>query len=128
MDKIAILLVTYIDDIKYVERLIPNYLKYNRNKIPLYIVTPASDKKAFEKFTGDNIHLFTADSITDNLVNDNSVRGIRPGYVNQEILSLLSGEKKYVKIIFAWIQKDNLLGISMYLILCMMTILRTQSL
>lgn len=94
MHKLAILLVTYIGDIKYVERLIPNYKKYNVDKIPLYIVTPASDRRAFEKFIGDNIELLTEDSVTDNLVHDNSVRGIRPGYVNQEIIKLAFWGKK----------------------------------
>ena len=93
MHKIAILLVTYIGDIEYVERLIPNYIKYNIDKIPLYIVAPSSDSTTFEKFVGDNIELLTEESITDNLVHDNSVRGIRPGYINQEIIKLAFWEK-----------------------------------
>jgi len=93
MHKIAILLVTYIGDIEYVERLIPNYMKYNIDEIPLYIVAPSSDSKAFEKFVGDNIELLTYESITDNLVHDNSIRGIRPGYINQEIIKLAFWEK-----------------------------------
>jgi len=94
MHKIAILLVTYIGDIEYVERLIPNYKKYNVDKIPLYIVAPSSDIKSFEKFVGDNIELLTEESITDNLVHDNSIRGIRPGYINQEIIKLAFWEKR----------------------------------
>ncbi|WP_214044329.1 DUF6492 family protein [Methanomethylovorans sp.] len=93
MHKIAILLVTYIGDIKYVERLIPSYIKYNRDNIALYIVVPASDIKAFEKFKNYNIKLLTYESITDNLVHDNSIRGIRPGYINQEIVKLAFWEK-----------------------------------
>ena len=93
MHKIATLLVTYIGDIGYVERLIPNYVKYNQDKIPLYIAVPDSDRKAFEKFMDDGIELLTMESITDNLVYDHSVRGIRPGYVNQEIIKLAFWEK-----------------------------------
>lgn len=93
MHKIAILLVTYIGDIEYVERLIPNYKKYNIDNIPLYIVTPSSDSKAFERFVGDNIELLTNESITNNLVYDNSVFGIRPGYINQAIIKLAFWEK-----------------------------------
>lgn len=94
MHKIAILLVTYIGDIEYVERLIPNYKKYNIDKIPLYIVAPSSDSKAFERFVGDNIELLTYESVTNNLVYDNSVFGIRPGYINQEIIKLAFWEKR----------------------------------
>ena len=93
MHKIAILLVTYIGDIGYVGRLIPNYKKYNIDKIPLYIAIPNSDIKAFERFRCDNIELLTMESITNNLVSDNSVRGIRPGYINQEIIKLAFWEK-----------------------------------
>ena len=94
MHKIAILLVTYIKDIEYVERLIPNYKKYNVDKIPLYIVAPSSDIKAFEKFVGDGIELFAEESITDNLAHECSPRGTRPGYLNQEIIKLAFWEKR----------------------------------
>ncbi|SFM89282.1 DUF6492 family protein [Methanolobus profundi] len=93
MHKIAILLVTYIKDIEYVERLIPNYKKYNRDKIPLYIVTPSSDITAFQKFVDDGIELFTEEAITKNLAH-NSIHGIRLGYINQEIIKLAFWEKK----------------------------------
>ncbi len=94
MHKIAILLVTYIGDIEYVERLILSYKKYNVDNILLYIVAPSSDSKAFERFVDDDIELLTDESITDNLVNDNSVFGIRPGYINQEIIKLAFWEKQ----------------------------------
>ncbi|WP_445475050.1 DUF6492 family protein [Methanococcoides methylutens] len=93
MHKIAILLVTYIGDLEYVDRLIPSYKLHNRDEIPLYIVAPSSDIKAFEKFVGDNIELLMYESITSELVHDNGVRGIRPGYINQEIIKLAFWEK-----------------------------------
>jgi hypothetical protein len=93
MHKIAILLVTYTGDIEYVDRLILSYKKYNIDKIPLYIAVPSFDIKAFERFRCDNIELLTMESITNNLVSDNSVFGIRPGYINQEIIKLAFWEK-----------------------------------
>lgn len=93
MHRLAILLVTYIGDIDYVERLVPSYLKYNRDNIPMYIVVPSSDIKSFEKFVGDNIELLTRTSITSDIVYDHSIRGIRPGYINQEIIKLAFWEK-----------------------------------
>lgn len=94
MHNIVILLVTYIGDIEYVKRLIISYKKYNIDRIPLYIVTPGSDSKAFEIFMDDTIELLTYEDITNNLVHDNSVRGIRPGYINQEIIKLAFWEKR----------------------------------
>ena len=93
MHKIAILLKTYLGDIKYVERLIDTYRKYNSDNIPLYIVTPESDLQKFQKFKESNIEIFSDESITDYLVEDDSVMGIRPGYINQEIVKLAFWEK-----------------------------------
>lgn len=94
MRKIVILVKTYLGDIAYVERLIDSYNKYNADSIPLFIVAPSSDLKAFERFNGKNIEFLSDESITNNLVNDNSVCGIRPGYINQEIIKLAFWEKK----------------------------------
>jgi hypothetical protein len=56
-------------------------------------VAPSSDKYAFEKFVDDDIKLLTDEAVTNNLVYDNSVWGIRPGYINQEIIKLAFWEK-----------------------------------
>lgn len=93
MNKLVILLPSYIGDISYVERLIGSYNTHNIDNIPLFIVVPKPDRKVFEKFIDKNIKIFTEDEITDNLVFDNSIRGIRPGYVNQEIIKLAFWEK-----------------------------------
>ena len=50
MNKIVILVKTYLGDIKYVERLIRSYNKHNRDNIPLFIVAPKSDLKRFKGF------------------------------------------------------------------------------
>jgi len=94
MHKIAILVVTYIEDIEYVERLIASYRRYNVDRIPLYLVAPESDTGAFEKFVDDDIELLTLESITSDLVHDRSVFGFRPGYVNQQIVKLAFWEKR----------------------------------
>ncbi|OGJ37769.1 MAG: hypothetical protein A2182_03150 [Candidatus Pacebacteria bacterium RIFOXYA1_FULL_38_18] len=93
VDKIAILLKTYIGDIDYVKKLIGSFKKYNKDKITLYIVVPKSDIKQFKKFTSNNIKLLSDESVTNELVHDSSIRGIRPGYINQEIIKLSFWEK-----------------------------------
>ena len=64
MHKLAILVVTYIKDLEYVERLVKSYKKYNVDRIPLYLVVPESDRKAFEKFSDNDIELLILESIT----------------------------------------------------------------
>ena len=49
-NKFAMMLKTYIGDIKFAERLILSYLKYNKDNIKLYIVVSASEIEAFKKF------------------------------------------------------------------------------
>ncbi len=94
MHKLAILVVTYIKDLDYVERLVKSYKKYNADRIPLYLVAPESDIKAFETFVDNDIELLTLESITNDLVHDRSVFGFRPGYVNQQIIKLAFWEKR----------------------------------
>lgn len=94
MPTFGMMLKTYRGDLAYAERLIVSYTTYNADAIPLFIVVPQFDLEAFEKFKSKNITLFSDESITTHLVSDDSVRGIRPGYVNQEIIKLAFWEKK----------------------------------
>ncbi len=100
MHKLAILVVTYIKDLEYVERLVKSYKKYNVDRIPLYLVVPESDRKAFEKFADNDIELLILESITNDLVHDRSVFGFRPGYVNQQIIKLAFWEKRFCENYF----------------------------
>lgn len=94
MYKIAILLKTYIGDIDYAERMVASYKRYNVDKIPLFIVVPESDLNPYRKYVNKEIKLVSDESITKDLVSDNSVRGIRPGYINQEIIKLAFWQKR----------------------------------
>ena len=94
MNKIGILLKTYVGDIDYVQRLLASYWKHNVENIPLYIVAPQNDIGLFKRFLGDNVEVYSDETITKDLVTDNSVFGIRPGYINQEIIKLAFWEKK----------------------------------
>jgi hypothetical protein len=88
MNKLVFLLKSYHGDFEYANRLVKSYLKHNPDEIPLYIVVPKEDLTLFKKLTGGTIFLINEESITKHLVNDFSVRGIRPGYINQEIIKL----------------------------------------
>ncbi|MGA2910179.1 MAG: DUF6492 family protein [Candidatus Microgenomates bacterium] len=100
METIVILLKTYVGDIEYVKRLIRTYKRYNADNIPLYIVVPESDMNHFKRFIGKEIKLLSDESVTKDLVHDNSIRGIRLGYINQEIIKLAFWEKRLCKNYF----------------------------
>lgn len=94
-DKLVFLLPSYIGDIKYVDRLVDSYIKYNTDNIPLYIIVPECDLESFIKYRIDNIKVLTKEYISGKyLVHDNSIHGIRPGYINQEIIKLSFWEQK----------------------------------
>lgn len=100
MHKIVILLKTYVGDIYYVNRLIASYKKYNHDSIPLYIVAPTVDLRLFEKFKDKNINILSDESVSNELVSDDSIRNIRSGYINQEIVKLSFWNKGLCKNYF----------------------------
>jgi len=54
----------------------------------MFIVVPESDLELFSIFKNVGVEVLAEESVTDCLVNDDSVFGIRPGYINQEIIKL----------------------------------------
>ena len=86
--KLVFLLKTYGNDFLYAKRLIASYRQYNVDDISMFIVVPESDLELFGIFNDIDIKVLAEESVTDCLVNDDSVFGIRPGFINQEIIKL----------------------------------------
>ena len=86
--KLAFLLKSYSNDFLYTKRLIASYRQYNADLIPMFVVVPESDLELFSIFKNEGVEVLAEESVTDCLVNDDSVFGIRPGYINQEIIKL----------------------------------------
>lgn len=87
MHKFGVLLKTFVDDFKFVERLIPSFNKYNSDNIPLYIVVPEAEIEVFQQFLNSNIEILSEELFKDKLTSD-SIFGLKPGYINQEIIKL----------------------------------------
>lgn len=100
MYKFVFLLKSYKLDYSYVERLIKSYDLHNKELIPMYIVVPEDDIFIFNKFENSNIFIISEQSVTPLLVTDFSVHGIRPGYINQEIIKLAFWELNYCENYF----------------------------
>lgn len=88
MISFAFLLKTYAGDFRYAERLLQSYRQFNCDAIQLFLVAPRSDVSIFEKIACENVTIIPEDEVSDQLVTDNSVLGIAPGYINQEIIKL----------------------------------------
>jgi hypothetical protein len=85
--RFVFLLKTYAGDVDYVERLLLSFHAYNIERLQLVITCPARDRGLFDRFAGDTVFVMNDEDVTDQLV-DSEVAGIRPGYINQEIIKL----------------------------------------
>lgn len=95
MDKFAFLLKTYEKDFIYARRLLESFEKYNRENIHCYIVLPREMQESLmnslNEKTQRNIFVLAEEEF-GGLV-DEDIHGIRPGYINQEIIKLSFWEK-----------------------------------
>jgi hypothetical protein len=83
----AMLLKSYSGDFEYAKRLIESFTRFNSDGITLYLVVPESDQDLFSAIIVENTKLISENALAQHLV-DHEVHGIRPGYINQEIIKL----------------------------------------
>jgi hypothetical protein len=87
MHTLAMLLKSYAPDLAYAERLVTSFTQFNHDSIPLYIVVPDEEISLFAKFSTSTIEVLGESILGSHLV-DTDVHGLRPGYINQEIIKL----------------------------------------
>lgn len=83
----GILLKSYDRDFDLAERLIESFNRFNPEKLQMFIVVPESDVHLFAVFESDTISVLS-ESLLGHYLVDHEVAGIRPGYINQEIVKL----------------------------------------
>ena len=81
------LLKSYAGDVDLAKRLLASYDKYNHEGLPLYVVVPEADVRRFEELAGANVTVLSEAALGQYLV-EQPVAGVRPGYINQEIVKL----------------------------------------
>jgi hypothetical protein len=81
------LLKSYAGDFEYAKRLIASFNEFNPESIHLYAVVPQADLGLFAEFASDTITVLPEERLGQYLV-DHEVAGIRPGYINQEIVKI----------------------------------------
>lgn len=92
MHRLGVLLKSYAQDFHYAERMVDSFHRHNVDDLPLFIVVPDDDKALFEPLVQRNTELILESDFAEHLV-DEAMWGLRPGYVNQEIIKLAFWEK-----------------------------------
>ena len=87
MHTFAMLLKSFADDFDYAQRLLVSFRKFNADGVHLYCVVPPADVPRFEVFAGPDVTVLSESGLGQYLV-DQPVHGMRPGYINQEIIKL----------------------------------------
>lgn len=88
MDLISIFIKTYQKDYLRSKNLIESILKYNIDKIPVWVACPKSDLVEFKSLElAPWINCLVEEDFPVTLTQE-KVNGIEPGYINQEILKL----------------------------------------
>jgi hypothetical protein len=83
----GILLKSYDKDFDLAERLIDSFNRFNPEQLQMFIVVPETDIEQFRVFESETISVLSESLLGQYLV-DHEVAGIRPGYINQEIVKL----------------------------------------
>lgn len=87
MEHFGLLLKSFQGDVGEAKRLVTSYRQFAPDDIPLSAVVPRADISLFKSFTGSDITLIPEEELEQYLVSEPMV-GLRPGYVNQEIIKL----------------------------------------
>jgi Family of unknown function (DUF6492) len=87
MATFALLLKSYSGDFAYAQRLVASFERHNAEGLTLYVVVPEGDLAQFTTLAGPNIELLS-EALLGQYLTDVPVHGMRPGYINQEIIKL----------------------------------------
>ncbi len=78
---------SFSGDLQYARRMVKSFHEFNTEGLKLFLVVPETDLELFGQFTCPTVEILTEDRLGQHLV-DREVHGMRPGYINQEIVKL----------------------------------------
>jgi len=87
MTPFGILVKSYREDAEAAARLFASIAEFNLERLPVWVVVPAEDVDLFTELVGDEGEVIAESAFAEHLV-DAPVAGVRPGYINQEIVKL----------------------------------------
>lgn len=87
MRPLAFLLKSYAGDAALARRMLESFRRHNSDDLHLFAMVPRDDFAHFTDFRGSDVTLLAEEELSRHLVSA-PVAGLRPGYVNQEIIKL----------------------------------------
>lgn len=87
MHSLGMLLKSYGPDFAHARRMVRSFTEHNAEALPLFVVVPEADLATFEALSGDHVEVMSESVLAEHLVTA-PVAGVRPGYINQEIVKL----------------------------------------
>ena len=88
LPSLGILIKSYRDDLERAEELCRSLKLFNADNLPIWIVVPEQDIPDFELCAQSCNATLLSESLFAHHLTDIPVAGIRPGYINQEIIKL----------------------------------------
>lgn len=98
-DRVALLLKSYSGDLEYAKRLIASFNAHNPEALTMYCVVPSGDLEAFSPLAGAHV-IILDERVFEHYFTTEAVHGLRPGYINQEIVKLAFWELNHAENIF----------------------------
>lgn len=89
MENFGFFCKSYSDDFERLSVLVNSFIKYNSDKLFLYISVPEGDLNLAKKWNSDYIIVVSDESYADKYLVTEGFNGLTPGYVNQELCKLL---------------------------------------
>ena len=96
MESFGILVKSYRGDVHAAQRLLESIRIHNVDHLPVWVVVPEEDRDLFQGITEGVAQLIGEGEFAGHLVSE-EVAGIRPGYINQEIIKLAFWESGLVE-------------------------------
>jgi len=78
---------SFSEDLEYAQRMVKSFHEFNTEGLKLFLVVPETELDLFGQFTCPTVEILSEDRLGQHLV-DREVHGMRPGYINQEIVKL----------------------------------------
>ena len=87
MARFGLLLKSYRGDFDYAQRLIASFNDHNPTHLTMYCVVPEDDLEIFASLASSTVAVLGEEPLNSYFTSE-PVHGIRPGYINQEIVKL----------------------------------------
>jgi len=84
---LALMLRSYGPDAAYADRLVQSFRRFNSEGLHLFCVVPGTDVPLFAHLAGDDVTVMDDGQLAPMFVHE-EIHGLRPGYINQEIVKL----------------------------------------